>query len=80
MNLKKIVVGTISIASISLVAPLTWNITLSAEAQCRDSGTRAGGVRILNCTRDGKSCCRKTGRTKVVKGKRYEILDCSRCR
>lgn len=83
MNLKTIVKWTISLAvaveGIALVAPLTWNITPSAEAKCVDSGRRVGGVRVLNCT-GGKSCCRKTGRTKIVRGRRYQVLDCSRCR
>lgn len=83
MNLKTIAKWTISLAvaveGFAVVAPLTWNITPLAQAQCRDSGRKAGGVRILNCT-GGKSCCRKTGRTRTVNGKRYQIMDCSRCR
>jgi hypothetical protein len=87
MNLKTIAKGTICMIAlalaaegISLVAPLTLNLTPAAEAQCRPTRRTAGGVRILNCTPGGKSCCRKTGRTKTVNGKRYEVLDCSRCR
>ena len=87
MNLKTIAqctMCTIALAlaaeGISLVAPLTLNLTPSAEAQCVKTKRTAAGLSILNCTPGGKSCCRKTGRTRTVNGKRYEVMDCSRCR
>jgi hypothetical protein len=83
MNLKTIAKCTVAlvmaIESIALVAPITLKITPVAEAQCRVTGRTSGGIRILKCT-GGKSCCRKTGRTRTIRGNRYEILDCSRCR
>jgi hypothetical protein len=50
----------------------------SVEAKCIKVGT-AGGRSVLRCT-GGPSCCRWTGRTKVVNGVRYKVMDCSRCR
>ena len=52
----------------------------SAEATCRTTGRTINGRPELKCTPGGKSCCRSTGRTKKVRGRIYEIMDCSRCR
>ncbi len=51
----------------------------SADATCRPSGKYVNGKAVLNCT-GGSSCCRRTGQTKKVRGVRYRVMDCSRCR
>jgi hypothetical protein len=57
----------------------TLALSIPAEAVCRPTGRRIGGVMELRCT-GGGSCCRPTGRFKKVGGKRYRIMNCSRCR
>jgi hypothetical protein len=57
----------------------TIAIAIPAEAVCRPTGRRIRGVIELRCT-GGSSCCRPTNRFKRVGGKRYRIMDCSRCR
>jgi uncharacterized membrane protein len=47
-----------------------------ADAACRPSGRRIGGQAVLNCS--GPTRCRPTGRYKVVRGVRYNILRCPR--
>jgi hypothetical protein len=53
-------------------------LSIPAEAVCRPT-RRIGGLIELRCT-GGGSCCRPTNRFKRVGGKRYRIMDCSRCR
>ena len=50
--------------------------TSPAEAGCRPSGRRAGGLPILNCS--GSTRCRATGTYKLIRGVRYPILRCPR--
>jgi hypothetical protein len=47
-----------------------------ADAACRPTGRRIGGQAVLNCS--GPTRCRPTGRFKVVRGVRYQVLRCPR--
>ena len=50
------------------------SITPAAEAGCRPTGRRVGGLPILKCS--GASKCRPTGRFKTINGRRYRLLRC----
>jgi hypothetical protein len=50
--------------------------TPSVEAACRPTGRVVGGRPLLRCS--GRTRCRPTGRFKMVRGVRYQILRCPR--
>jgi hypothetical protein len=64
-----LVFGTFLSFDLAITAP-------AVEAACRPSGRYAAGQRILNCS--GRTRCRPTGRIKVVRGVRYQVLRCPR--
>ena len=51
-------------------------VTDPAAAACRPTGRIVAGRSLLRCS--GPTKCRPTGRSKTVKGVRYQILSCPR--
>lgn len=69
----------VRISTIALGLFCSVNLTLfaaSADAACRPTGKVVAGRAVLRCT--GATRCRPTGRTKTVRGVRYQILNCPR--
>jgi hypothetical protein len=67
--LRGFAIGLGMLFSISLVT-----LTVPADAACRPTGRIVAGRSLLRCS--GPTKCRPTGRYKIVKGVRYQILNC----
>jgi hypothetical protein len=65
-----IVVSLGMLASLNLTA-----FTAPADAACRPTGRMIAGRQELRCD-GGPSRCRPTGRYKIVRGVRYNMMNC----
>jgi hypothetical protein len=63
--------------SLGLLASVNLALfTAPADAACRPTGRVVAGRQVLRCT--GRTRCRPTGRYKIVRGVRYNMLNCPR--
>jgi hypothetical protein len=69
LGLVSAIVGGLCLFNLTAFTP-------AAEAGCRPTGRYVGRTPVLKCS--GPSRCRPTGRIKVVRGVRYQVLRCPR--
>jgi hypothetical protein len=63
--------------SLGLLASLNLALFAApADAACRPTGRIVAGRQVLRCS--GSTRCRPTGRYKIVRGVRYNMLNCPR--